>query len=286
LLTARATRSHKLVAAAADAVAHGDLERQIDEDSNDEIGSLAAAFNSMTRDLRRTLQVSSQRKALAAVGEFAAQLAHEVRNPLTSLRLDLQRLDERLPADEDLHHRMRRVLSAIDRLNRTVTGSLRLARSGSVVLEWLPLSAALEPAIEAAMPEFVARGVSLHRDATDLSAVQLRGDADALSQLFLNILLNAAQAADGAGTVSVSASQQNSEVTVSIADSGPGISPEVLRQLEESSWTTKPGGTGLGLRIARRIAAAHGGRIELTNGRQRGTIARIVLARTESVYHA
>jgi signal transduction histidine kinase len=168
----------------------------------------------------------------------------------------------------------------VDRLNRTVSGSLRLARSGSVVLQPLRLSAALEPAIQAAIPQFEARGVTLQRERSEPNEdAWLRGDPDALTQLFLNILVNAAEAVDRAGKVAVSMSSPNGTIEVVVSDNGPGMSPETLRLLDEPFHTTKRQGTGLGLKIARRIAAAHGGRIEIHSAPGAGTQVTICLPR-------
>jgi len=279
-LAMRATGTLRRLAEGADAVAHGDLEYQIDVDSPDEIGRVADAFNAMTRDLRRSLRDASQRNALAAVGAFAAELAHEVRNPLTSVRLDLQRLHERLPSDSKMRDPLVRVLSVLERLNRTVTGALRVARSGTITPARLQLRSALEPALQAAGPTFTSRHIALQRDLGDVSSAWLRGDADALTQLFTNVLINAAEAVDRAGSVSVSAALQNGSVSVMIADSGSGMPPEIMRQLDEQfHTTTKQGGTGLGLTIARRIATAHGGRIEFACPPGSGTIVTITLPR-------
>jgi signal transduction histidine kinase len=233
----------------------------------------------MTLELQRTLRQLSQRQALAAVGEFAAELAHEVRNPLTSVRLDLQRVGERLPEASPMRESLHRAVATIDRLNRTVTGALRVARSGTVVLKPLSLGAALEPAIEAAMPEFSSRNVALRRETADLDATPLQGDADALTQLFTNVLFNAAQAIEHGGTVAISASQNDGFVTVAIADNGPGMTAEQLARLAEPFHTSKRGGTGLGLTIARRIATAHGGRIDFESELGSGTVVRVRLPR-------
>ncbi len=131
LLTARITRSLTRLAAAADAVAGGDLEQKVSSEGGQELARVAASFNTMTDRLRDTLQELAQRRSLAAVGEFAASLAHEVRNPLSSIRLDLQRARERMEdgADGEL---VERALRSVERLDRTVTGALTVARSGKV----------------------------------------------------------------------------------------------------------------------------------------------------------
>lgn len=277
-LALRATRALRRLAEGAEAVANGDLEHQVAVESRDEIARVATAFNAMTRELRASLHEASHRDAMSAVGQFAAELAHEVRNPLTSVRLDLQRLQERLPGDARLRDPLARALSAVERLNRTVTGALRVARSGSITAVPLQLASAIEPAFLAAAPTFTARGVVLHHRVDAASSAWVRGDADALAQLFTNILINAAEAADNDGHVDVSAAQENGSVVVMIADSGPGISAEIVRQLDEPFHASKKrGGSGLGLTIARRIAAAHHGRLEFDSVAGRGTTVRITL---------
>jgi signal transduction histidine kinase len=277
VITARVTRSLGALGESADAVARGEFDRQIEVYSDDEIGRVSKAFNTMTRDLRRSIQESAQRRSLAAVGEFAAELAHEVRNPLTAVRLDLQRLDERLPTEGDLHDRMRRILSVIDRLNRTVTGSLRVARSGSVTLRPVALDAALDPAIDAATPELQAHGVALVREGVDARSVWLKGDGDALTQLFLNLLLNAAQAIDETGSVTVAIDRQADVASVMITDTGRGMTEDMMGRLQQPLHSTKPSGTGLGVTIARRIASAHGGAIGFSSRVGFGTSVTVTL---------
>jgi HAMP domain-containing protein len=128
-LTARVTDSVGTMVDAAAAVAAGDLERRVPVNGEDDIARLATAFNSMTDGLRATLQTLSRQQSLVAVGEFAATLSHEVRNGLTSVRLDLQRVHERLTSDGANTVLVERSLTSMDRLNRIVTGSLRIART-------------------------------------------------------------------------------------------------------------------------------------------------------------
>jgi signal transduction histidine kinase len=276
LLTRRLTRSLERLAEAADAVARGELDRKVGAASGDEVGRLAAAFNTMTESLRRTLHELSERQALAAVGEFASILAHEVRNPLTSIRIDLQRVEEKLPEDVAVRRPLSRALGEIQRLDRTVSGALRIARSGRVTLEPLDLGQLLQGAIYGAEPEFSARGASMEPlPATD--PLWVRGDASALAQLFLNLLLNAAQALDAGGRAGIVVERSGGYAVVSIWDTGPGIPPENLERIFEPFYSTKSDGTGLGLPVAQRIAAAHGGSIEVRSGPGEGATVRVRL---------
>jgi two-component system sensor histidine kinase HydH len=276
LLTRRLTYSLERLAEAADAVAHGELDRKVGATAGDEVGRLAAAFNTMTESLRRTLHELSQRQALAAVGEFASILAHEVRNPLTSIRIDLQRVEEKLPEDAAIRRPLTRALGEIKRLDHTVSGALRIARSGRVTLEPLELRQLLQGTIYGAEPEFSARGASIEAlPATD--SLWLRGDASALAQLFLNLLLNAAQALDAGGRAGITVERSGGHALVSVWDTGPGIPPEDLERIFEPFYSTKSDGTGLGLPVAQRIAAAHGGTVEVRSTPGEGTTVRVRL---------
>ena len=134
-LTTRMTRSLRSLSEAASAVSSGDLSRSVPEAGTDEVGAVARAFNTMTENLRRTLRQLAGRESLAAVGEFAAGLAHEVRNPLTAVQIDLQYVESELPSDSPLREPQAKALAEIRRLDATVRDALRVARSGQVRLQ-------------------------------------------------------------------------------------------------------------------------------------------------------
>jgi two-component system sensor histidine kinase AtoS len=277
VMTRRITRELVHLAEAAEAVAEGDLDRRVRESSGDEVGRVGRAFNAMTESLQRTLGQLSQRQALAAVGEFAAGLAHEVRNPLTSVRLDMQRIQEELPDGSKAQTLLTRALGEIDRVNRSVTGALRVARSGSVELDTIDVRQPIQAALHTAHPELEAHGaeriLALPRD----RPVWVKGDGVALEQLFLNLLLNAAQAVEPGGTVSVAVSREEDSVVVAVEDSGRGIPAENLQRIFEPFFSTRAEGTGLGLAIAQRIAQAHGSGLEFESIPGMGTTVRLTL---------
>jgi len=246
--------------------------------AEDEVGRVARAFNQMTDSLRRTLRELAQRESLAAVGEFAARLAHEVRNPLTAVRVDLQRAEERIedPAARDL---VARTLRAVARLDATVAGALRVARSGNVERRPLALRGPVEAAMESARPEFAAHGARLQPIEDGAGALTVNGDAAALEQLFLNLLLNAAQAAGAGGHAGIHFATEDRAVTVSVWDTGPGIPPEAREAVLAPFYSTKPDGTGLGLAIARQIAQAHGATLAIEGGAGPGAVVRVTLPR-------
>lgn len=278
LLTRRITRSLQDLAAAAAAVAAGDLDRQVTPRGDDEVSRVTRAFNAMTDNLRRTLRELSQQQAVAAVGEFASALAHEVRNPLSAIRLNLQHLDETAKDQAALREPLGHALRDIERLNRTVAAALRVARSGRTSLEPIELWPVLDAATRAALPEFVAHGALLDLGEPEARApVRVRGDAAALEQLFLNLLLNAAQALTAGGRAGITVEASGRAVVVVVWDTGGGMTPAERERVFDPFYSTKPEGTGLGLTLARRIVAAHGGAIDIESAPGAGTRVRVTL---------
>lgn len=277
-LTRRMTGPLERLAGAADAVSRGELTQQLHEEGPDEIRRVTGAFNAMTESLRSTLRELSQKEAMAAVGEFASALAHGVRNPLTSIRLDLERARERT-RDRTTDELVGRAVAEIERLDATVRGSLRLARSGSLSLEPTDLRAPLKAAIHAAEPEFRARGATLGPDPPFDEPLIIRGSEGALEELFLNLLLNAAEAAGPGGRATIDVTVTPDNVRVSVSDTGPGIPPDLLDRVFEPFYSGREDGTGLGLPIARRIAHAHGGELAIDSASGSGTVVHVSLPR-------
>jgi signal transduction histidine kinase len=257
-------------------VAGGQLGRRVEVRSHDEVGRVAGAFNTMTESLRHTLDQLAERESLAAVNEFAAALAHEVRNPLTSIRLDLQEVDECLPADSPLRKLQGRALEDVQRLDRTVAGALDTARSGHIEPRDIDLREPLRSAVHAAGPAFEARGAQLEW-AEPSQAAPVRGDPDALERVFLNLLLNAADALDVCGVASVELKRGEGEVSVVVHDDGQGVPAEDAERIFDPFFTTRPGGTGVGLAVARRIVVGHRGEITLSSEPGRGTTVHVRL---------
>lgn len=272
----RLSGSLERLAEAADRVSQGALGVRVDPEGPDEVARVGQAFNQMVESLRETTERAARQEALAGVGEFAASLAHEIRNPLTSARLDLERSAERLDAEATEGRLVHRALGELTRLEGSVSGALRLARSGQV--ERRPVDPA-EVAGEAldmlrARFEEATAKVALENSRT---GGPILADADALRRLLVNLLDNAADAVDPGGSARLRLSGDGTRVVFEIADDGCGMTPTEVDRATELLYTTRPGGTGLGLGIAQRIAVAHGGRLELESAPGRGTVARVVL---------
>jgi len=207
----------------------------------------------------------AQSEKLAALGQLAAAIAHEVRNPLAVVRSAAQGLGETLPAaDADGHRAASFIVAEVDRLSSVVTSLLAFAR---------PLQLQTRPT---AVPEVVARAVTLA--GADLAAKRVRlardeaaalplvqADGDLVCQVLVGLLANAAAATPAGGEVLVRARASQDAVELAVADSGPGIAPELRARVFEPFFTTRPNGTGLGLAVARQIVEAHGGRIDVAD---------------------
>jgi signal transduction histidine kinase len=280
--TARITRSIERLASAADAVAAGDLTRQVETNGDDEVGQLARSFNTMTDSLRDTLQQLSQREALAAVGEFATSLSHEVRNGLMAVRVDLERAEESGPSAPESPALVSRALRNVLRVNGTVTGALAVARSRRAASEPVNLVAVVASAAAAAESAFRASGSTLHVDCGDRVEAPVDGDAAALEQMLLNVLLNAGQAMSLGGVATLSLASVDQSWIVSLRDNGPGMSAAQLARVGEAFVTSKRDGTGLGLFIARKIAETHGGSMTLENAVGAGLLVTMRLPKAGS----
>lgn len=275
LVTGRITRSLRQLAVAAEAVTTGDLKSEVEERGGDEVRRVARAFNAMLRSLRETLLRLAQRESLAAVGGFATSLAHEVRNPLTSIRLVLQKAEER-SLDPECKKLIAKALASVEGLNRTVSGALSIAQSGLVDAETIDLRIPLEAAGRTAEPEVQACGAVLERTVS-AGPVYVQGDAAALERVFLNLLRNASQVLGEGGWAHISLETSDDWAAISIVDDGPGIPEQDLERVFEPFYSTKEEGTGLGLAIARQTIRAHGGEITIESEVDAGTVVRIRL---------
>ena len=277
ILATRITRALEELVDASDAVAAGDLERNVPVRGTKETSQLADAFNAMTKNLRTTLQELATTRSLATVGEFAAMLSHDVRNGLSAIRVDLQRIEEETPDTWSTRPLAARALENVTRLDASVSGSLRVARGAQRRNETVDLRRVIQCAAIDAQAAIQAAGASFDLlDCFD-EPVLLKGDELALEQLFLNLLLNAAQAVAGGGRVALSISPRKDAVGVAITDNGVGMSADEITKAGIPFVTSKRAGTGLGLTIARRIAESHGGFVLMNSEPGAGTTVLVEL---------
>jgi signal transduction histidine kinase len=227
----------------------------------------------------RALEASSARRArLAALGDVAAAFAHEVRNPLNAVSMGLQRLRaEFTPEPGEEYARFVDLMQGeVRRLNAIVEQFIALARP----LPLKPAPLQLEELLRelAALVEAEARQANVTVRVVGAAGLPpVVADRDHLKQVLLNLMLNAVQAMTAGGALSLEAEGARDAVTVTVADTGPGIAPEALPRIFDPYFTTKPGGLGLGLTIARRIVEAHGGTLAVESEPGRGSRFRVSL---------
>jgi signal transduction histidine kinase/DNA-binding response OmpR family regulator len=243
------------------------------------VGShLASAVENarLYEDLRRQMEALQRTQArlveaarLAAVGELAAVVAHEINNPLTSVLGFASMLAEQVPPTEPLREQLEIVVSEATRARDIVRDLLDFGRPRPLALQPVDLNAVVRQVLTILKPRD--RQVAIHEEyAPDLPLVE--ADAARLKQVFVNLVQNALQAMPGGGRLWVRTEHQGDTVTVAFTDTGTGIAPEHLLRIFDPFFTTKPplNGTGLGLSVSLGIVQQHGGTIDVASEVGRG----------------
>jgi signal transduction histidine kinase len=258
---------------------------------NDEGTVLGAAM--FFKDLTRVEQLEERerlRDRLAAVGELAAIIAHEVKNPLASIEVNAGRLRRRITAIPDAHEILTDIISEVKMANAIVQEVLDFVRPIRLQVERTAIATALRGAIQLA--ETKARRGDIAVDvAVPDHLPQIQADEHQLTQLFTNLLTNAYEAMEGRGRIAFRADRVRLDdggdgrdaVLVECRDDGPGIPSEVAEKVFEPFFTTKAQGSGLGLAIVRKIVDAHDGRLDLQTRQGEGTTIRVTLPVTIAI---
>jgi signal transduction histidine kinase len=240
----------------------------------DSLSSKAANQDPILSDL------ADKRDLLA---RLLARLAHEIRNPLSSLDIHVQLLDEDLvraapQTRQQLAGRLEIIRGELTRLENIVKRFLRLASPSALELEPVDLARIVNHVRELLGPEAAAHEIEIVTR-LDPTVPVLRADGVQLTQALLNLLINALQAVKQRGRIEVRVEMRSAEraIFIEVQDSGPGVPPEKLGAVFEPYFTTKEEGSGLGLWIAQQIATAHAGSLEVTNAPEGGAIFRLRL---------
>ena len=241
--------------------------------AHDDLGEQAAR-------LAETQEALAQVERLSTLGELAADLAHEIRNPLAAIRGTVQILAGN-PAEADRSKFARIVTDEVDRLDRVVDGYLRAARAGTVIGGKADAVSALSSVIELTRHHAEHNGVRIQREGLDRLMVSM--DIHRLTQVFMNLTMNAVQAMPKGGLLRVAcgvAPDSDGSVAwgdISFSDTGPGVEPKYRERVFHPFFTTKRNGTGLGLSIARRLVSEHGGSLTLEEHDGPGCLLRVHL---------
>jgi signal transduction histidine kinase len=258
----------------------------IHDDAGDIVG--ATLF---FKDLTRVEQIEERerlRDRLATLGEMAAAIAHEVKNPLASIEVMAGVLKRQLSDRDDAIEGLDDIIKEAKMANAIVVEVLEFVRPIQLQVERVVLDEAIKDSIVLAESKMPRGGITVHT-AIDAGVPALHGDPHQLRQLFTNLLANAFEALEGEGRVDIHATLVPGEeaqagmdplppqVVVEVRDNGPGIGSDDLERIFSPFFTTKPQGTGLGLSIVRKVVHAHDGRIDAVSAPGRGVTFRVAL---------
>jgi len=273
---------------AAHRVGEGDFGTAIPERGVGEIGELATTFNTMSRQLKelvtaiRSAQENLVRtEKLYALGEFSTGLAHEIKNPLTSIKMLIQRAGEQGEPlqGEDL----KVIIEELDRIDFTVSRFLRSARQSEMSYVHTDINSLVEDVLAITGPKIEKSGIEIEKKLEKDLAPQLV-DGASIKQILMNGILNALQAMSSGGKLTIKTFLENNALQCTIADTGDGISKENLKYIFDPFFTTKEDGTGMGLAVAWNIAQQHNGHLDIVSREHEGTTLILILPYDNSAY--
>ncbi len=270
------------LASASREMAHGNLDVRVDIKTKDELEDLAEAFNAMASSLKRrdeqlkeyTRSKIMESERLAITGQLAAGVAHELNNPLQGIVTYSHLLLERLPADSPMRISLQKIANQADRCREIIRGLLDFARPRPPQMKRSNVSTLLQECVSLVENQALFHNIQIVREfQKDLPPIVI--DPSQMQQVFMNMVINAAEAMDGVGRLTIATRLDPSQdsVEVEFTDTGHGIRPEDMGRIFNPFFTTKdPGhGTGLGLAISHSIVQKHKGTIAVASEVQKGT---------------
>ena len=269
----------------AEAIGKGDFISQVPVASHDEIGQLAQTFNQMAIQLKESfesIQKSQERiiqaEKLSSLGELAARLAHELRNPLTSIKMILQAILAGSPTPEMTKEDAEVILKEVKKLDAILTQFLSFARPPRLELRPLNLCHVIEEVLSLMKTEFDRGRVEVLQEISGLP--EIKGDYEKMTQVLINLLNNSIEAMPEGGKLKIVVREilENDQrrVLLRVEDSGHGIPEEYRKKVFDPFFSTKEGGTGLGLSIVYSTIKEHHGSIELQREVGKGTVFAII----------
>lgn len=241
-------------------IAEGDRSVRARVHHQDEVGELAKALNTMAAKLTDFEKGIAENSRLAAAGQMAARVAHEIRNPLTAIKMQIQLLGETL--DSEHQPTSDAILDEIRRLELIISNTLQSSQPPRLVRQNLNLNSLVDEVIQLQQAHFAHRGVHLET-ALEEALPEISLDSDRIKQVLLNLLINAGDELPDGGQIRISTSHDanRGEITLVVEDSGPGIPEDQHLMLFASGDSNKPGGLGLGLRVCKELIEQHSGSI-------------------------
>jgi signal transduction histidine kinase len=246
------------------------------EVGDDEVGALADAFNGLLDRLERSQDAAVRSEKLALAGLLAARVAHDIRNPLSSIKMQTQLLHARLAGDADYEAMLMAVLHDINQVESVIGDLIDLASPGEFKLEPMAINDVLGEALQQLAAQLTYRKIAIDMRLQD-RLPQLALDGKRFKQAVLNVMANASEAMPTGGTLLVESGTEGDAVIVRICDDGVGVDPAIASRAFDPFVTTKKDGVGLGLVNAKAVVEGHGGRISLEPRQPRGACVTIWL---------
>jgi len=246
-------------------------------------GQISRSKQVIEQHKQQHLQQQTNLVKLAHFGRLAQELAHEIKQPLTAMGARVYTLQKLLPPESDTLKDAAVIRSEIKRLDQIVKGFLELARPMQPKLVPVAAESTLKEIQELMSPQLGDQAIELKCECS--GEVRMLADAHQLKQVLINLVKNASECLDGGGTITLRALQANRELrgaltdvaVIEVADTGPGIPPEIQKRIFDPFFSTKSDGTGLGLAIASEIVDKHRGSLEFDTESGKGTVFRILL---------
>jgi two-component system NtrC family sensor kinase len=244
----------------------------------DDIGALGRQFNEMVQTLDQNhaeIEELHRREMLraehlASLGELAAGLAHEIRNPLAGIAGVVDVMGKELPANSPSRAVMGDVQNEVLHIQNILNDLLSYSRPRPPNFHPADINTTVEQAIQLARQQVLTKPIRVFYEPVP-ALPEVLHDPALIQQVILNLLLNGIQAITGEGTVAVSSSLEDDFVLIQVSDTGRGIAPDALAKIFKPFFTTRSEGTGLGLSLANGIVRSHGGRIDVSSAMQKGT---------------
>lgn len=234
-------------------------------------------FGRYQRSRKQLQDATARKEKLMAMGHLAAGVAHEIRNPLSSIKGLAKYFAERTPPDGEAHQLAQVMAKEADRLNRVVSELLELVRPAHLTYQSVDLNEVITHSLRLVSQDAASRAILL-RFTPQPALCRIQADPDRLNQVLLNLYLNAVQAIDCDGVITVTVSEcADGRVKVSVADSGKGMTMEQLQAIFTPYFTTRADGTGLGLAVVQNIIEQHGGTIHAESTSGKGAIFTLYL---------
>ncbi|HEX6162322.1 MAG TPA: ATP-binding protein [Vicinamibacterales bacterium] len=251
------------------------------KEGDDDVGRLGRAFNQMLDRLDESKAAKVRNEKLALTGLFAARVAHDIRNPLASMKINTQMLEAAVKRDPKNAALVNATLHDISQVESVIRDLIELARPSELRLVPADINAVIRAVIRQLDARLTHRKVVTSTILPD-RLPQAMLDPERFSQVLTNVFVNAIDAMPSGGTLTISTRANGPELIIEVDDDGVGIDPGMVTRVFDPFVSTKPEGVGLGLVNAKAVVEGHGGRIELTPRQPRGTRAKIVLPATHS----